>query len=110
FEKGEMFKRDVKIVVNYHSFPERNEPGTGPEASDQPEAATIDLPYWCGDAYKFGEAATMDLRYTRKDISVEISVEAPVAVTAPARNPEANASFTVTLKNLSEADTWDPML
>ncbi|WP_248243420.1 hypothetical protein [Microbacterium kunmingense] len=109
FEKGEVFQRDVKIVVNYHSFPDEAEPS--PEASDQedPETATVDLPYWCEDGGGFANAAPIELRYTQGNIPVTITVEAPT-VLPEGSNPQANAAFTVTIANLSEDRTWDPTL
>jgi hypothetical protein len=40
---------------------------------------------------------------------VTVTVEAPVALPVGS-NPDANASFTVTIANLSSDRTWDPML
>ncbi len=109
FDKGDVFRNGVKIVVNYHSFPEKDEPS--PEASDpsEPETPTVDLPYWCGEGFGFGNGVPIKLRYTQGNIPVTVTVDAPVALLAGS-NPDANASFTVTISNLSSDRTWDPTL
>lgn len=109
FDKGEVFPNGVKIIVTYHSFPEEEEPS--PAASDlsEPETSTVDLPYWCGDGFGFGNGAPLELRYTQGNIPVTVTVEAPVALPAGSI-PDANTSFTVTIANLSSDRTWDPTL
>lgn len=109
FDKGEVFADDVRIVVSYHSFPEKDEPSPSDSDPDGPETANADLPYWCGDGFRFGTAAPIELRYTQGNIPVTVTVEAPAAVPAGS-DSGANASFTVTIENLSSDRTWDPML
>lgn len=50
----------------------------------------------------------MEVRYTKGNISVTITVEAPVALQGS--DSDANASLSVTIMNSSEGRTWDPML
>ncbi len=38
------------------------------------------MPFWCEDGGGFGNAAPMEVRYTKGNISVTITVEAPVAL------------------------------
>lgn len=106
FDEGDVFARDVRIVVNYHSFPEDSE---SPATSDaDPGEAEVDLPYWC-DRGSFGKVADMELRYTQGNIPVTIKVESPVPLSSPTKQG-ANAVFQVTITNMSDTRTWDPTL
>lgn len=115
FDKGEVFAKDVDIVVNYHSFPEDDVEVEGagtPTAGESDDGApsAVDMPFWCGDGYSFSTAAPIELRYTQGHIPVTVTVSAPVALATPTK-PEANVVFTVTLANLSTDRAWsDPTL
>lgn len=97
-------------ICRAHSFPEEaeEEPTNGASSTADGTASSIDLPYWCEDGGGFGNAAPLDLRYG-PNIPVTITVEAPVLLPDGA-NPDANASFQLTITNLSSDQSWDPSL
>jgi hypothetical protein len=109
FDKDEILQRDVKIVVNYHSFAADQEPSSDALDPGDRQVSPVELPYWCADGGGFGNAAAIELRYTQGNIPVTVTVEAPVALPAGS-SPDANASFTVTIANESPDQIWDPTL